>query len=90
MKNKKIKRRKIKYKNVTLLLVIVAVLLSICLYITNARVENIYIEGNSFISDQQIIDELGIRNYPKIISVSRKNMEEKISLQSISIRIRHK
>ena len=78
MKNKKIKRRKIKYKNVTLLLVIVAVLLSICLYITNARVENIYIEGNSFISDQQIIDELGIRNYPKIISVSRKNMEEKI------------
>ena len=79
MKNKKIKRRKIKYKNVTVLLTIVAILLSICLFITNARVENIYIEGNSIISDQQIIDELGIRNYPKIIAINRKKMESNLN-----------
>ena len=78
MKNKKIKRRKIKYKNVTVLLVIVTILLGICYYITTARVENIYIEGNSILTDQQIIDEVGLRKYPKIININRKKMKENL------------
>ena len=78
MKNKKIKRRKIKYKNVTVLLFVLILLLSICFYITNTRVENIYIEGNSILTDQQIIDEVGLRKYPKIIAINRKKMKENL------------
>ena len=74
MKSKKNKRRKIKYKSVTLLLVIVFILLGICFFITNTRIENIYITGNSILTEQQIIDEAGIRKYPKIITLNKKRI----------------
>lgn len=90
MKNKKIKRRKIKYKNVTLMLFILVILLGICFFITSTRIKNIYIEGNSILTDQQIIDECGIRDYPKIISINRKKMESNLKdnpyIEDVSIK----
>ena len=78
MKDKKKKRRKIKYKNVTFLLFIVFILLGICLFITTSKVKNIYIIGNSILTDQQIIDEAGLRKYPKIITLNKRKIVKKI------------
>lgn len=90
MKSKKNKRRKIKYKSVTLLLVIVFILLGICFFITNTRIENIYITGNSILTEQQIIDEAGIRKYPKIITLNKKriinNLKKNVYIKQVNIK----
>lgn len=50
----------------------------IVIRVTNFRVQNIYVEGNDFISDQQIIDIAGISNYPKIIKLNKKKIKNNL------------
>ncbi len=74
-KNKK-KNRKILVK----LLIIIIVVLLIVLYVNKARVKNIYVVGNNYLKDQEIIELAGLENYPYLFKISVKSIENKIKM----------
>lgn len=74
----KTKRRKVRYGRVLIVLVcfaFFAFLISKCLDIP---IRNIYIEGNTYLTDQEIIELAGIQNYPSIIKTLTSDMERRL------------
>ncbi len=93
MNKQKKKKRKIKYKNI-FIFIFIAILLFICIYfVLDSKITNIYIKGNSFLTDQQIIDEAGLKNYPKISAVNTKKiskkLKENIYIENVNITHHH-
>lgn len=75
-KNKKI--RKI-YKILGLI-----VILALIIYgVINIKIKNIYVKGNNILTDQEIIELAGIENYPKLFSISKLKLENKIKLNQV-------
>ena len=77
-KNKVKKKRRIKYKNV---FIFVSVLLVICIslfLLLSLRITNIYMSGNNYLTDDQIIEYAGLSNYPKNYSVIPFSLENKL------------
>lgn len=75
-KNKRTKKtkRKLNIKRVLIALIIVFLVSFIIYKILNVNITNIYISGNEYLSDQEIIDIAGLKNYPNGIN----NMSYKI------------
>lgn len=91
--NKVVKKRgKIKYKSVFLFLTTVILLVVGILTLYNLRIRNIMIIGNEYLTDQEIIDISGLRNYPRTIINSRrgirKNIEKHELVLSVNVRKR--
>lgn len=75
---KKIKKVKVKYGRIFLVLIILLLIIySIFTYI-KIPIKNIFISGNSSIKDQEIIDMAGISNYPSILSFTSYGIEQKL------------
>lgn len=75
MKKKKRKKIKLKYRFIIFFLLLLGLLYLSVNYLINMPISNIYIKGNSYFSDQQIIEMVGIENYPS----SLKNSSSKLS-----------
>lgn len=79
-KNKKIKKKKFRIK----FGVIICFLVLLCLiglgiyYISNIKITNIYISGNHYLSDQEIIEIGQIENYPPTFKNSSSLLEQKL------------
>lgn len=75
---KKTKKIKIKYGRIFLVLLLLGlVIYSIVTYV-KIPIKNIFISGNTTLSDQEIIDIAGISNYPSILSFTNNNLEKKL------------
>lgn len=72
-RNKKHKR-KINIKRVLIVLIIVLIIVFAIYKISKVTITNIYISGNNYLSDQEIIDISGLKDYPNSIN----NMSYKI------------
>lgn len=68
-KIKKKTKRKLSKRKILIFIVII-IIVSLTIKILNTNITNIYIKGNRYLSDQEIIDLSGLNNYPKSI----KNM----------------
>lgn len=75
MKKKKRKKIKLKYRFIIFFLLLLGLIYLSVNYLINMPISNIYIKGNSYFSDQQIIEMVGIENYPS----SLKNSSSKLS-----------
>ena len=75
-KRKNEKRKFSKKKFIIFLLIICIILFVVKLFNTN--ITNIYISGNNYYSDQEIIDLSGISNYPKSIKKLSFSIEKKL------------
>jgi len=75
---RKKKVRKIRYGRVLLYIVFPIVLLFLISSFVHFPIKNIYISGNSILSDQEIIELAGITDYPSIFEYSSYEMEKKI------------
>lgn len=88
--HKKIKRRKVRYGRVFLVLVCFFFVGYIGSKILDVPIRNIYINGNVYLTDQQIIEIAGIQDYPSIIRTSKlemkKKLEENIHIQKATIK----
>ncbi len=61
---KKVKKR-IRIKNVIIFIVIIITIsLTVFLYL-NRRITNIFVKGNKYLTEQEVIDTAGIKYYPK-------------------------
>ena len=59
--------RKIRYKRLIILFVILAFIFLICFKLFTLRITNIFIDGNLYLSDQDIIESANLSNYPRAI-----------------------
>lgn len=72
------RRFKIKYKRLFIFLCIFVVLVLLVFKILTLRITNIYISGNSYLSDQYIIELANLQNYPNAFFKFSNNIESKI------------
>ncbi len=79
--NKKSKKhkRKINIKRVLIVLIVILIMFFTIRKILKTNITNIYISGNSYLSDQEIIDIAGLKDYPN----SLNNMSYKIQKRLI-------
>jgi len=77
-KGNKAKKRKINIKRVIIFLIIFLLLILLIFKILNANITNIYISGNEYLTDQQIIDMAGLKDYPNSISNMSYVVENKL------------
>lgn len=75
---KKKRKKKIKYKNLIIIGIILFLIIFIIISISNIKLKNIYVKGNSFLTDQQIIDIAGLKEYPKITKLKKKKIIKRL------------
>lgn len=76
---KKVKKKiKIRYRFI-LVFLLVAYLVGLLLYnLFNTNITNIYIYNNNYLTDQEIINQAGISDYPAALKVWSSNIEKKL------------
>lgn len=80
MKKKKKNKKKVKvrYGRIFLCFLLIGSIVYFVTSVFQFPIRNIYIEGNTILSDQEIIDLVGIQHYPSIFSKTSKEMEKKL------------
>ena len=76
--NKKKHRRKIKYKNLLIILILFVLSISLITQILNKKITNIYVVNNTYYTDQEIIDKASLHNYKRVITFSKKSVIKKL------------
>lgn len=89
--DKKVKKcRKMKLLPFFILLLIVIVILSGVYLLTTIPIKNIYIKGNHYISDQEIIEYAKIENYPSFLKTTsttiRKNILKNPYIKKVTVK----
>lgn len=90
-KKKKIKKKKvrIKYKNVLIFLLVFLFIIFLVNRILNIHITNIYIKGNKYLKDQDIIELAEVENYPKVIDtlqfILKPRLEKNVMIENVEI-----
>lgn len=83
------KKMKLRYDRIFAFFILLCIFYLIGNFLFQLPIKNIYISGNTYLSDQEIIDLAGIENYPSILGLSKtsikKKLEENIYIQSAKI-----
>ncbi|MBP5684446.1 MAG: FtsQ-type POTRA domain-containing protein [Bacilli bacterium] len=78
MKKKAKVKKKFKIKNIIISLILIIIIGFLGYYILNTRIKNIYVSGNTYLKEQEIIDLSGIKDYPKRIEVSKNDIKNNL------------
>ena len=74
----KVKKKKIRIVPLLIFLVVLIVLFLCIKILLSTKTHNIIITGNNILSDQTIIEEAGLTNYPEYFKVSTRKMKKKL------------
>ncbi len=77
-KVKRVKKRKLNIKAFIILLLVLYVIGMLLYTLFTLPIKNIYITGTKLLSDNDIIDVAGIKDYPAILKISKKDLIKKI------------
>ena len=72
------KKRKIKVKNVLLVFIIIIFILLGLAFLTDVKINNIVIKGNTFYSDWDIILKAGLDDYPSSLKTFSASIENRL------------
>ena len=72
------KKFKIRYKSLFMFLIILFVIGIILFYFINLKISNIYVSGNSYLSDQDIIEIAKIDKYPRTLFNSSFDIKRRL------------
>lgn len=76
---KKVKKHvKIKILPIALILLSLIVVIGSYLLLSLIPIKNIYIKGNSYLTDQEIIEQAGIKDYPSFIKTTKSSIKKKL------------
>ena len=78
MAKKLVKKRKIKFLNLLLVLLILGVFALLIFLALNTKIKNIVILGTEHLKDNEIIEQAGIKNYPSFFLTSTTKMRKKL------------
>lgn len=87
---KKKKKRVFKIKNICILLGILLLLTGLIYYILTMPIKNIYIKGNNFVTDNEILESASLYQYPSFILTSKEDLTKSIKknkyIKSVNIK----
>lgn len=75
---KKVKKVRLRYNRIIIFLILLFGLLYLILTYVKIPISNFYISGNSLLSDQEIIDLSGLRDYPSVFTFTNIKVENKL------------
>lgn len=80
MENNKRMKKKVKIKIVPILIMFIVIgILACCTYfITMLPISNIYIKGNKYLSDQEIIELAKIEDYPSFLKTTKYGIKKRL------------
>ena len=78
MQKKKVIKRKFKWKTFFKFCLFVGILFLFFTYLWNLKTQNIFIEGNTFVKDNDIITTSGFKDYPYLFRLKTKDIEKKV------------
>lgn len=81
-KTVKVKKRKLKIRNVFIFLLVVLVVLAILSFVSTIKIKSIVVKNNSFYSDWQIIKLAGLENYPETFQNFSPTIEKRLTKNS--------
>lgn len=83
-------KKKLKIGRVLLAFFLLFLTFFVVYNIINIKITNIYISGNYYLSDQEIIDKANISNYPSVIkSVKQiKNLKNDIYIKDVKVKVK--
>ncbi len=84
-KNKQ-KKRRIRFHNVFLVFLGFVLLGTIIYLLLQVPIQSIVVKGNYYLSDQEVIDMAGIREYPKTIPTSSIKIEKKLNQNDLVLK----
>lgn len=70
--------KKVKIVNILIVLLLLYIIGFYTYKIVVAPINNIFVSGNIYLTDQEIIDIAGVRNYPSFILTTKYNMKKKL------------
>lgn len=92
MAKKIVKRKKIRVFRLLLLLFVIAIIsFFVYLYVTT-NTQNIIIKGNNYISDEEVLQETDLKNYPSFILTMPSKIQKKLAKNQYikSVKVRRK
>lgn len=81
MKNKK--KKKINFKGLIVILLIIYLIGSVLLYAFKMPVRNVVIKNNNIVSDMEIIKTAGVKEYPPLIKINKLVVRKKLMKNTI-------
>lgn len=85
-----VKKSRIRYKRVVIFLIILLVFVLIFFKVFSLNISNIYISGNSYLSDQDIIEMAKLEDYPNAIitfsSIIKSNIISNSYVENVSVK----
>lgn len=70
--------KKIKIVNILIVLLVLYIIGFYTFKVVVSPINNIFVSGNKYLTDQEIIDIAGVRNYPSFILTTKYNMKKKL------------
>lgn len=90
MAKKKKKKRVLKIKNILIFLIIILILIGIVYYLLNMPIKNIYITGNTILSDNIVINESKLEDYPSFLLTSsyeiKNNLKNNKYIETVEVK----
>ena len=90
MAKKKKKKRVLKIKNICILLGILLLVIGLIYYVLTMPIKNIYIKGNNYVTDNEILESASLYEYPSFILTTKKDLTKSIKknkyIKSINIK----
>ncbi len=74
-----VKKNKIRYKRLFAFLFVLLIVVVFIVSMLNLRISNIYVSGNYYLSDQEIIEIARLNNYPKTFFNSSLSIRKRIN-----------
>lgn len=86
------KKKRVKLKIVPFLIALVVIVIIVAIYktLSSLPIENIYIKGNNYLSDQTIIENAKIDDYPSFLKTTssqiKKNIKKNPYIESVTVK----
>ena len=72
------KKRKLRIKNILIFIIIILIIIASIFYCITVPIKNIYIKGNKIITDNEIIEQSKINNYPSFLLTSSFEIKHRL------------
>lgn len=90
---KKTKRRKLRLGRILIALIILVLFVYLIKLVCRFPIKNIFVEGNNYLTDQEIIDLAKIQDYPSIFKYSsnriEKNVKKSVFIKKVKVTKKH-
>lgn len=87
---KKIKKKKLNIKRLFFFLIFLCLIILFVYCLSKIKLKNIIIDGNSYYTDEYIIEKLGLEDYPRFLTINpfklKKNLKKEELIEKVEVK----